>query len=215
MQVTTVFFFLFFYTFPSKLRRLSNEAFFRDFLLHLNQRPLASERRLNNQLNNKTSYSHGCTGYVKRRHVPDYCFYCTVFLPANSAVSFRSSPFGRQVVNLIPPPPPPPPPSPAVFFLLTSLCAVPAVWAAGTGTGKVPYFEQYLFWLVFLNHSFILFVLTCYPKNHETLADFYFKELTQRKSLAKSFNAFFHISQQASAGSKVPKSDKFFLLLSL
>ena len=107
MQVTTVFFFLFFYTFPSKLRRLSNEAFFRDFLLHLNQRPLASERRLNNQLNNKTSYSHGCTGYVKRRHVPDYCFYCTVFLPANSAVSFRSSPFGRQVVNLIPPPPPP------------------------------------------------------------------------------------------------------------
>ena len=110
MQVTTVFFFLFFYTFPSKLRRLSNEAFFRDFLLHLNQRPLASERRLNNQLNNKTSYSHGCTGYVKRRHVPDYCFYCTVFLPANSAVSFRSSPFGRQVVNLIPPPPPHRPP---------------------------------------------------------------------------------------------------------
>lgn len=133
------FFLFFFHTFPSKLRRLSNEAFFRDFLLHLNQRPLASERGLNNQLNNKTSYSHGCTGYVKRCHVPDYCFYCTVFLPANSAVSFRPSTFGRQVVNLIPPPPP------AVFFLLTSLCAVPAVWAA-----RDRYREGTLLWTVFI-----------------------------------------------------------------
>lgn len=106
-------------------------------------------------------------------------------------------------------------PDPGLVRDEPSLCAVPAVWAAGTGTGKVPYFEQYLFWLVYLNHSFFLFVLTCYPKNHETLADFYFKELTQRQSLAQSFNAFFHISQQASAGSEVPKSDKFFLLLSL
>ena len=110
MQVTTVFFFLFFIPFQASYVACQTKLFFRDFLLHLNQRPLASERGLNNQLNNKTSYSHGCTGYVKRCHVPDYCFYCTVFLPANSAVSFRSSPFGRQVVNLIPPPPPPPPP---------------------------------------------------------------------------------------------------------
>ena len=106
MQVTTLFFFLFFIPFQASYVACQTKLFFRDFLLHLNQRPLASERGLNNQLNNKTSYSHGCTGYVKRCHVPDYCFYCTVFLPANSAVSFRSSPFGRQVVNLIPPPPP-------------------------------------------------------------------------------------------------------------